>query len=65
MTKEKTNRGGSRPGAGRKPGTGKGRTVVTRSISFPADLLPRMQKAADKEDLSLSAWVSRAAEAAL
>jgi hypothetical protein len=65
MPEEKTNRGGSRPGAGRKSGTGKGRTVVTRSISFPAALLPRIEKAADKEGLSLSAWVSRASEDAL
>lgn len=65
MNEEKFKRGGSRPGAGRKPGSGKGRTVTTRSISFPNDLLPRITMAADREGLSLAAWVSRAAESAL
>jgi hypothetical protein len=30
----KTKRGGARPGAGRKSGSGKGRTVITRSVSM-------------------------------
>ena len=30
-------RGGKREGAGRKPGSGKGRVAVTRSVSMPAE----------------------------
>lgn len=65
MTEPESKRGGARPGAGRKLGSGKGRTVETRSISFPVDLLPKCQKAADRAGLSLSAWVTQAAEEAL
>ena len=35
-------RGGKRAGAGRKPGSGKGRTVITRSVSMPPTTWDRL-----------------------
>jgi hypothetical protein len=53
---KKLNRGGMRKGAGRKPGSGKGRKVQTASISMVPELW-------DKADAlrgvkSRSAWIS-------
>lgn len=38
----KKKHGGKRPGAGRKPGSGKGRSVVTRSVSMPPETWDRL-----------------------
>jgi hypothetical protein len=48
--------GGTRPGAGRKPGSGKGRKVITASIS----MAPELWEKADtlRRDRSRSAWIS-------
>lgn len=49
-------RGGKRKGAGRKPGSGKGRTVQTASIS----MAPELWEKADglRGDKSRSAWIA-------
>jgi len=36
--------GGKRKGAGRPAGTGKGRTVVTRSVSMPPELWAKVDR---------------------
>jgi hypothetical protein len=48
--------GGARKGAGRPPGTGKGRTVTTSSINLPPALWARLD--ALRGDLTRSAWIA-------
>ena len=54
--KAKPTRGGSRNGAGRKPGSGTGRTVTTSSIN----LLPAMWAKLDalRGNSTRSAWIA-------
>jgi hypothetical protein len=49
-------RGGHRDGAGRKPGTGKGRTVKTRSVSMPPAMWDRLD--ALRGDRSRGDWIA-------
>lgn len=50
------NRGGKRKGAGRKPGSGKGRTVETCSISMPPELWEKAD--ALRGEKSRSSWIA-------
>jgi len=52
----KPTRGGSRKGAGRKPGSGKGRTVTTSSINLAPELWDRLD--ALRGQLTRSAWIA-------
>ena len=52
----KPTRGGKREGAGRKPGSGLGRTVKTSSISLPPALWGKLDEI--RGDNSRSAWVA-------
>lgn len=54
--KKKQTRGGARKGAGRKPGSGAGRTVITSSVSLPPDLWDKLD--AIRGELTRSAWVA-------
>jgi len=49
-------RGGARKGAGRKPGSGKGRTVETRSVSMPPELWDRLD--AIRGEQSRGEWIA-------
>lgn len=49
-------RGGKRAGAGRPPGTGKGRTVETRSVSMPPAMWDKLD--ALRGDRSRGEWIS-------
>jgi len=49
-------RGGKRKGAGRKPGSGKGRTVQTASISMTPELWEKADNLRGQK--SRSAWIS-------
>ena len=49
-------RGGARKGAGRKPGTGTGRTVTTSSINLPPELWEKLD--ALRGELTRSAWIA-------
>jgi hypothetical protein len=49
-------RGGARKGAGRKPGTGTGRTVTTSSINLPPELWDMLD--ALRGELTRSAWIA-------
>ena len=49
-------RGGAREGAGRKPGTGTGRTVTTSSINLPPELWDKLD--ALRGELTRSAWIA-------
>jgi hypothetical protein len=42
--KKKPTRGGAREGAGRKPGSGTGRKVITRSVSMPPEKWDRLDE---------------------
>lgn len=48
--------GGKRKGAGRKPGSGRGRTVETASISMPPELWEKSDNLRGKK--SRSAWIA-------
>ena len=48
--------GGKREGAGRKPGSGLGRTVKTSSINLPPELWNKLDEL--RGDKSRSAWVA-------
>jgi len=54
--KQKPTRGGARKGAGRKPGSGKGRTVTTSSINLTPELWAKLD--ALRGDSTRSAWIS-------
>jgi hypothetical protein len=49
-------RGGKRAGAGRPKGTGKGRTVETRSVSMPPAMWDKLD--ALRGDRSRGEWIS-------
>ena len=49
-------RGGAREGAGRKPGSGAGRTVTTSSINLPPELWDKLD--ALRGELTRSAWIA-------
>lgn len=51
------NRGGTRPNAGRKLGSGKGRTAVTMSISLPPVAATELRKRSAGEPLGK--WLIR------
>lgn len=51
-----TNHGGKRKGAGRPPGSGKGRTVKTGSINLPPDLWTKLDALRGKK--TRSAWIA-------
>jgi hypothetical protein len=53
--KEPKPRGGSRPGSGRKPGTGKGRTVTTSSINLTPVQWAKLDEM--RGDKSRSGWI--------
>lgn len=55
------NWGGPRPGAGRKPTTGK--TVVTKAFSLPTELVEWLQGEAERQGVSQSRIVTLALEA--
>lgn len=54
------NWGGPRPGAGRKPTTGK--TVVTKAFSLPTELVEWLQAEAERREVSQSKLVASALE---
>lgn len=49
-------KGGSRKGAGRKPGSGKGRVAVTRSVSMPAESWEALDSARGEQ--SRGEWIA-------
>lgn len=49
-------RGGKRKGAGRKPGSGKGRAAQTASISMAPELWEKAEKL--RGDKTRSAWIA-------
>lgn len=49
-------RGGKREGAGRKPGSGKGRVAITRSVSMPADCWDALDEARGRQ--SRGEWIA-------
>ena len=54
--KEKPTRGGAREGAGRKHGSGTGRTVTTSSINLPPELWDKLDSL--RGELTRSAWIA-------
>jgi hypothetical protein len=54
--KPTTTRGGARKGAGRKPGSGTGRTVKTSSINLPPELWVILD--ALRGEATRSAWIA-------
>lgn len=52
----KPSRGGKREGAGRKAGSGTGRTVTTSSINLPPELWDKLD--ALRGELTRSAWIA-------
>jgi len=52
----KPTQGGARPGAGRKPGSGTGRTVTTSSINLPPALWVKLDEL--RGDQTRSAWIA-------
>jgi hypothetical protein len=52
----KTTRGGKREGAGRKPGSGHGRTVTASSITLPPELWGKLD--ALRGEATRSAWIA-------
>jgi len=55
--KEQKKRGGARPGAGRKKGSGKGRTVVSKSIALPLAMWAEIDR--HRGSLSRGRWLMR------
>jgi hypothetical protein len=60
--KKKPTRGGAREGAGRKAGSGAGRTVTTSSINLPPELWDKLD--AIRGDATRSAWIAAKIKAA-
>ena len=56
MTANKPTHGGHRPGSGRKPGSGTGRTVTTSSINLPPVLWDKLD--AIRGQQTRSAWIA-------
>ena len=56
MTTTKPTHGGHRPGSGRKPGSGTGRTVTTSSINLTPAMWDKLD--AIRGDSSRSAWIA-------
>jgi hypothetical protein len=54
--KPKPSHGGPRKGAGRKPGSGKGRTVKTGSINLPPALWDKLD--AMRGEQTRSGWIA-------
>ena len=52
----KPTRGGARKGAGRKPGSGTGRTVISSSITLLPELWAKLD--AIRGDKTRSAWIA-------
>lgn len=52
----KPTQGGKREGAGRPPGSGKGRTVTTSSINLPPELWGKLDSL--RGELTRSAWIA-------
>jgi hypothetical protein len=52
----KPTQGGKRPGAGRPPGSGTGRTATTSSINLPPELWDKLD--ALRGELTRSAWIA-------
>lgn len=50
------NHGGPRPGSGRPKGSGKGRTVITRSVSMPPDIWDRLDTVRGEQ--SRGEWIA-------
>jgi len=55
--KKNKSRGGARPGAGRKKGSGTGRKVVSKSISLPPDAWVEID--CRRGSLSRGRWLMR------
>lgn len=55
MAEKKSNRGGVRPGAGRKKDSGAGRMATSTSISFHPAVLEALDKA--RGDMSRGEWI--------
>jgi hypothetical protein len=53
---DKKSRGGKRKGAGRKPGSGKGRKVITRSVSMLPEFWAKLDMI--RKEKSRGQWIA-------